>query len=781
MFIKSTRSLVTLAVIAASSGYVNYVSADNKLIEEVIVTAQNRQQDVQDVPISMDVVGNEAIMEAGFGDFKDIERIAPSVQIKDDQGAMYITMRGIGTTSGDEAQDTSVVVNIDGEYINRPQVLNLAVFDLDRVEVLHGPQGTLYGRNSTGGAINFVTRKPGKEFEFNAALTTGNYGTTDVDLGISVPISENAGMRLAMFKKQHDGYYTHTPHPIDQSGNTSYESNDNDMQGGRATLVFDPSDDLSLTLQIETAEKEFTPNLYATADLHQPQNTPGAGCANNGFEKIAPNYGVDLCIPVNTNFLAGIDREAPYFAPAFGAGRLYQDTDAYRFRADYQIDESTTLSYIMGARESNTTGRLTLPVIYQNFTHDRSTDTESHELRLNGNMDNGGNYQLGAFYFTEKLNVESGFFIQFIGPNGSYLDYFNRKVDSESTSLFGQVEIPLAENLMAVGGLRYTDNSRSAIYKNNGPFGPFGPTPLFNAGSARPAPSALTNVALDLGNDEQETTWLAGLNYTPDEQTLIYGKVSTGFKGGGFDAVGPYKPEKNTAYEVGYKSEFGDQGQYRLNASAFMYDYQDLQVSVLLNTETGGQTFNAGEASIQGFELDGEFQVSDNGLITLGVNYLDAEFDKFLGLYNAYCVDCDPDITGVGDLDPTTATIEQPNFAGNRPANSPEWVISAGYRHITDLGDNGSLTTQISSRFKDDYFIDYFNYNDAKQDAFTQTDIMLKWTSESERLSVMLFGRNLEDERPLVAGGFVAAGPDDIFNFQFGTPRTYGLTIAYDM
>ncbi len=274
---------------------------------------------------------------------------------------------------------------------------------------------------------------------------------------------------------------------------------------------------------------------------------------------------------------------------------------------------------------------------------------------------------------------------------------------------------------------------------------------------------------------------MAGLNYTPDEQTLIYGKVSTGFKGGGFDAVGPYKPEKNTAYEVGYKSEFGDQGQYRLNASAFMYDYQDLQVSVLLNTETGGQTFNAGEASIQGFELDGEFQVSDNGLITLGVNYLDAEFDKFLGLYNAYCVDCDPDITGVGDLDPTTAAIEQPNFAGNRPANSPEWVISAGYRHITDLGDNGSLTTQISSRFKDDYFIDYFNYNDAKQDAFTQTDIMLKWTSESERLSVMLFGRNLEDERPLVAGGFVAAGPDDIFNFQFGTPRTYGVTIAYDL
>ncbi|MEL1251094.1 TonB-dependent receptor plug domain-containing protein [Aurantiacibacter gilvus] len=134
----------------------------------IYVTAQNRTEDVQDVPIAMDVVGSDELAAAGFSSANDLTAIAPAVQVVQDQGTVKITLRGIGTTSNDEAQDTSVVANIDGEYINRPNVLGIALFDLDRVEVLRGPQGTLYGRNSTAGAINFIIRRPSGEFGFNA-------------------------------------------------------------------------------------------------------------------------------------------------------------------------------------------------------------------------------------------------------------------------------------------------------------------------------------------------------------------------------------------------------------------------------------------------------------------------------------------------------------------------------------------------------------------------------------------------------------------------------------
>ncbi len=147
----------------------------------ILVTAQNRAQDVQDVPIAIDVVGADELAAAGFNSANDLSAIAPAVQVNQDQGTVKITLRGIGTTSNDEAQDTSVVANIDGEYINRPNVLGIALFDLDRVEVLRGPQGTLYGRNSTAGAINFITRRPDDEFGVNASLSYGlttTYGLT---------------------------------------------------------------------------------------------------------------------------------------------------------------------------------------------------------------------------------------------------------------------------------------------------------------------------------------------------------------------------------------------------------------------------------------------------------------------------------------------------------------------------------------------------------------------------------------------------------------------------
>lgn len=782
--------LFTRALLAGACGFALMTpafaqSADETVEEgEIIVTAQNRAQSVQDVPIAMEVVSAEALADAGFGSANDLSKIAPAVQVNQDQGTVKVTIRGIGTASNDEAQDTSVVANIDGEYINRGNVLGSALFDLERVEVLRGPQGTLYGRNSTGGAINFITRKPGKDFGVDGSVSYGNYNSIRADAGIDLPLGADFGVRVAGFYEERDGYVSHParaafgPFPAFAGG----RSDDNEGFGGRVSLAYDPGSGLSVNLAAEYSEREFTPQVFAAANLNAAGNAPtGPGCNRAGYERVAPNYAQTLCVPSGTNFLSTLDRSR-YDAPNYGLGRIGSDTWAVRGRIAYEFSPEATLSYIGGYR--NYAGGdfefVTLPITYRSYSYQDDVKTQSHELRLNGDV-NGIIYQVGAFYFDESQASESGFVIPPGG--GAFLSYFGRYVDSKSWSGFGQVEVPLSETITAIGGLRYTDNKRDAFYRNASAFGPGAPDPhLFGAGFTRRNFSQMLYLRdLNLGSADSKTTWLLGLNYEPNADTLIFAKVSTGFKGGGFDSVGTYDPETNTAYEVGAKLTFGDDRQHTLNLGGYYYDYKGLQVATLLDTAVGGQTFNAGAATIWGLEADARFGLSRNTTFDVSVNYLNSQYDELSAQFNVYTVPgTGADVNGVGDLDPTTPGVQKPNFAGNTAPFSPKWVIALSLEHVIELGSAGSLTATAGTTFKSDYFADFYNYNDGKQKAYSQSDISLKWAPESEKFSVTAFVRNLEDTRPLTYGSFVSAGPDDIFNWQFGSPRTYGLRVGFN-
>ena len=765
----------------------------------IVVTAQNRQQDVQDVPITMNVVGAEELKQAGFSSMNDITKIAPVVQLNQDQGTVKVTVRGVGTTSNDESQDTSVVINIDGEYMNRPQPLSTALFDLERVEVLRGPQGTLYGRNSTGGAINFITRKPGNDFGANGSVSYGNYNAIRLDAGVDLPLGETAAIRVAGFYDEHDGYVNHPARAAFNLRGFNFpayaggRSDDNKAYGGRLSLRFEPAEGLRIDLAGEYAEREFTPQAFASADLNGAGNGPtGNSCGSApGYTEVASSYRSApnlfvLCVPNSTTFLNGFNRES-YAAPAFGLGKLSQDTWALRGRRAYDIGDIGTLTYTGGYRSfSGTPGTmLTLPVNYRSFNWEFETRTQSHELRLNGES-GGVTYQIGGFYFKESVLSESMFNTTF-GPNAVTLSYFGRDITSDSKSLFAQVEVPLGEKLTAVGGLRYTDNHRKALYQNATPFGAGPPDPeLFGGTLVRKNFSSLRyKTVFNLESDESKITWLAGLNFKPDDDTLIYLKASTGFKGGGFDSVGDYKPETNTAFELGLKKSFGESGQHTFNLTAFHYDYKDLQVSVLLDTAVGGQTFNAGKAKIWGIEASADIQLDDNNRFYASFNYLNSKFGELFAQFNVFCIDqssATPDcVNGVGDLNPGLAGVQQPNFVGNRPAFSPEFIITAGYEHVFDLGSSGTVTFNANTMMKSSYFTDFYNYLDGKQKAYTQTDLSLEYKPENKKFSIQAFVKNLEDSRPLTYGSFVSAGPfDDVFNWQFGTPRTYGIRASFD-
>jgi iron complex outermembrane recepter protein len=772
--------------------YAQSAPAENSDEAEIIVTAQNREQGVNDVPIAIDVISGDQLRKIGFSDLNDVDKIAPVVQLNQDQGTVKVTVRGVGTTSGDEAQDTSVVVNIDGEYLNRPNVMGMALFDMDRVEVLRGPQGTLYGRNSTGGAINFITRKAGKDFGVNASASYGNYNAIRADGGIDLPLGDAAAVRIAGFYEDRNGYNKHPAgggffvFPAYAAG----RSDDNHAYGGRVSLRLDPSEALSVNLAAEYAKRSFTPGVFAAGDLNAAGNGPTGGTCNNGLNRVAPAYPQVLCVPDNTNLLSKIDRNN-YAAPNYGIGHIGEDSWAIRGRLAYEISDAATLSYIAGYRKysGDPTNRLTLPVIYQSYNFQDEADTQSHELRLNGKI-GGVIYQLGAFYFKEKLARENGFLLpSFIfgrppftagAPTpGTFLSYFRRDVSSDSKSVFGQVEIPLGDTLTAVGGLRYTDNKRSALYLNASPFGPGAPdTGLIGAGPARKDFATLKFVSrLPLGSKDTKLTWLAGLNYKPNSDTLVFAKVSSGFKGGGFDSVGTYKPESNTAFEAGWKQGFGDRGQHQFNLGGFYYDYKDLQVSVLLDTRIGGQIFNAGKAKIWGLEASADIKLDEDTGFHASFNYLNAQYKELLAQFNVF--DISGALNGVGDLDPVTPGVQQPNFAGNRPPFSPEFIITAGLDHVFHLGTS-TLTARADTTFKSKYFTDFYNYRDGTQKALSQTDLSLEFQPDGKKFSIMAFVRNLENTRALTYGSFTSAGPDDIFNWQFGTPRTYGVRVGFN-
>jgi iron complex outermembrane receptor protein len=487
-----------------------------------------------------------------------------------------------------------------------------------------------------------------------------------------------------------------------------------------------------------------------------------------------------MCVPSGTNYLNNVNR-ASYDAPAFGLGKLSQDTYAIRGKIAYKLSDAATLTYTGGYRhfEGEPGQVTTLPFNFRNFSWDQRVDTQSHELRLNGEI-NGVIYQVGGFYFKEQINAESAFVTTF-GPNVVQLTYFKRRVDTDSKSAFGQVEIPLgSDKLTFIGGLRYTDNGRSSLpYGSASPFGAGPPdSQLFNGTITQKNFSTLLyRTVPNLKVSESKVTWLANLNYKPDPDTLIYAKVSTGFKGGGFDAKGNYKPETNTAIEAGLKKNFGDHGQHLFNLSAFHYDYKDLQVSVLLDPAIGGQIFNAGKAKIWGVEASTVISLSDNDRFNASFNYLHAEYKELLSTPNVFCFDINATDTKTCDNTP----IPNFNYAGYKPPYSPSFVITAGYEHVFQLGSAGTLTAGVNTLFKSEYFTAFFNYNDSRQKAYSQTDLNLTYKPENGKFTVQAFARNLEDNRPLVYSDFIAAGPTTrVMNWQFGTPRTYGVRVGVD-
>jgi iron complex outermembrane receptor protein len=574
VLIKNTVGVIALVSLTVILPFTRSLAQESSraVLEEVIVTAQKREMSMQDTAVSISVLDSAALSRNGISDLHDLASYAPGVNLAVSTINTVITIRGVSSRDTTEIGDPAVALSMDGFYFQRTSSLNSAIFDLDRVEVMRGPQGTLYGRNATGGAINFVSAKPQDEFASRFSVGVGNYNALKAEGMVNVPLSDTVKVRASFLSDRHDGYRT--------NNSPTRAGDDLNVIAGRLHVQFEPTDRLSILLSGQTSKNVGVgPTLYGVP--------------------LGPNGIVDDVMPP-------LDPEgSPHGYPE-------QDFEAemefvqWNFTYDFDFAQ---LSYMGGIRDMSLYQLRDLDgVLDSSFYFDltEGLDESTHELRLTSTEGGSLEWMVGAFYFNTE-NSLFAYFQDYTTENAptNLFTFLYPDIQAKSESLFGQVGYYVTDNLKLEGGLRYSDDSKS-----RSGFVDFGGGPFENIG----------------GSSSSKTTYHLALNYDLTPNSMLFTKHGTGYKAGGFTDVSDYGPETITATEIGVKNRFLD-NTVELNFSAYYNDYKDQQISQFKDGVT--TVFNAGASEIYGFDLEGTALLSESTRVDGFVGYLSAEFTDF--------------------------------------------------------------------------------------------------------------------------------------------------------
>lgn len=552
---------------------------------DIVVTAERRPNVAQKTPIALSVYDKEALTTHGVSDLQSLARIAPDVNFGQITGSPTMTIRGISSRDTTEVGDPAVAINIDGFYSNRPYALRATLFDLERIEVLRGPQGTLNGRNAVGGAVNIITAKPTDKFEGAASFTYGNYDTLNADAFVNVPISDTLRVRVSAISRSHSGYRS-TP-PI-------ADADDEDSKAGRVQILFEPSSRFKALLTAELVKV----GGYGVATYSVPYVILPDGSVSHDRPPLPAN-GDSFVIP--------------------GPQRTDIVSKNGRWNFSYDADV-VDITYLGGYSEidyrqtlSNTGVRLI------SFDQHEKPHTWNHELRIASKPDLPLTWQAGFYFFEERSKLLTSNVIPTSFSAMAPISTFQFDLLARSKALYGQASLKLASDLKLTGGVRYNWDDKSLIggtYIADRTVTPFtySFSPRNNTGSWTKA------------------TYHAGLDWQAAPRNLIYAKFDTGYKPGGFTAAGNYDPEEVKAYEIGSKNRLLG-GQLELNLSGFYMDYTNQQVSQNVAIAGGAGAIlvqNAGSSEIYGVEVNSVWAVPHVATIDLAVQLLHAEYKNFV-------------------------------------------------------------------------------------------------------------------------------------------------------
>lgn len=572
------------ALLAASAGGVSAQTAapaaDKGKIQEVMVTAQRIAQPASKTPLSLSVVSGDELKAAGAVNASSLTELVPNIQISNNGGATVISIRGVSSADISEKGDPSASFNIDGVNLARPQSAGLAFYDLERVEVLRGPQGTLYGRNATAGAINLITNKPVAKFEGNAAIEIGNYDSVKLDAMLNTKINDVLSVRGAIARSKRDGYLRST-----QNFSTNYD--DDDSLSGRLHALFKFNPDLTLLLSADAS------------------TVKGSGAGNVPYQTYLNQSGKAqrTATPSVQGFM---DNQASGFSGELKANVAIGEITYQLARRNFDRNEDMAF------------GQAASGVANADFRYIADYTQTSHELRLASAF---GQWKTigGLYWFKEQSAIDARVF-NF--PGLGLLTFIQNPTISASKAVFGEATYSPSPDLHLVAGVRRTNDDKSR--KGFSQYG----NPVFF--------SSVNDAAVDYA----QTTGKLGVDYALAKHTMLYASVSTGYKAGGFNdgtmasnRFLTYDPEHLSAAEVGLKGRFLD-NRLQLNAAAFMYDYKDLQLTAAaVDPATGAiasQTLNAASASVRGVELEGKYVLGSAGRINFSGTYLDAHFKTYM-------------------------------------------------------------------------------------------------------------------------------------------------------
>jgi iron complex outermembrane receptor protein len=729
---RNSATFISLAfLLASTSAYAQSTEeqADAALNGDIVVTASRFSSLASKTPVSLTAVSGDSLRTANVTNPLRLTEIVPSLNIVRNDG-LQVTLRGVSSADRTERGDPSVPILLDGVYIARRQFTEVSFFDVSRVEVLRGPQGTLYGRNTTGGVVNIITNKPENLFAAGGNLTYGNYDTLQADAFVNVPLSEKIAIRASATFDKRDTYQIRAFSSPFSGG--AFKKN----IAGRMQMRFEATDDLNILLRADYAQLKGNPNEEVSMDNFfssvRPLSEP------NAFESLV--------------YASSSDLRRTTYAPFNWQGRSNNKFYGFEAEVNWSVGDLLDITYVPSHRvfdtninrDMNFTGTPTGNVARLDFGHGTQ---DSHELRIATSGSGPLKAQVGGNYFREK----SDFNLCLLNLSAPYLCFARTPTIQTAYGIFGQATYSLTDELRVTAGARYSHDMKKLI-----------------GGGTRLQQGPVYDPAVDqeypsrAGRSWSKVTWRAGLDYDLSNLTLLYGTISTGYKAGSFndgiDGQTPdeqlyYRPETLTSYEIGFKTRTGD-GALRVQGSLFYYDYRDLQLTYagIFNGVVAGITTNAGKARVKGVELEGVLTPSPRNRVDFNVSLLDAEYVEYFP-------------SGAGNT---------PSLKGFALDRSPKVAISAGYTYTLPLANEGNLQASVRTKLTSSYnlLIPTEPVTFYTQPTTTKTDATLTYNAPGDRYFVQGFISNIED--------MVTVSSVNTFHTStYSEPRTYGVRVGF--
>jgi iron complex outermembrane recepter protein len=713
----SAAGLLASSSALAAEVAANSAAHDEGAVTEVVVTAFKRTETLQQAPAAISAVTSRALQDRGIQGVEELQYAVPSLQAGKLLGGTALSIRGVGLNQG----SPGVAVHADGVYQPRPAMGDLAQTDLERVEVLRGPQGTLYGRNANGGAVNFISKAPGDRLEAYVLGSVASYDEYRLQGMVNVPISDRVRSRVVVdyWDREH-GFVTNvTPggQDLDKGRTVS----------GRARLDLDLTNTLKLDLSLSLLHSTG-PQSYFT--LH--------------------NFPSDASIAKNPYLSGAIVPTAPWLTSANDLSTFHRNYGSMAATFTWELGGATIKSisaYQTLNDNFHTDSDGTNLSAFPQYNHNKST-TFTQEVNVSGKV--GALNLVGGVYYMDDRAPTLLFYNFPLGiyplPPGATLTFDTQRYDTQAIAGFADGTWGVTSKFRLIGGLRYSVDRQSVTQYNE-----------YSVQVAGNTVHVATCPVSSYSKDFPSFTPRVGAQYDFSSDVNVYATISRGFKAGGFNASGcgqAFNPEKITAYEAGLKSRLFDRS-LTFNLTGFYYDYTDLQLQQVVGLT--GQITNAAAAEIRGLEVEGVWTPDSHWTVNANLTLLHAVYSKF------------------SNTDSLNPTLGVQDVAGRYLNNAPTSALNVGVAYRTDETRLGRFTGRVDVSYRSTVYFREFNLPLDSQAPYTLVNLGLIWDTPDEHYKVRVFANNITN-----TGYIVRMGSSDNFGSRYvswGNPRQYGVEV----